>query len=152
MTSPIDRPTLPDTGIFSGLKQDDLDLLASYGSFQCIQPDHDMIRQGEDQQHLYFVIQGKLGVRRQGINDDVVIGVIQAGESIGEMSIFDPAPASASVRAMETSYVWKIDAPALRDFNRDNPGASNRILVNLATVLSRRLRTLGAALVDAKQA
>jgi len=149
--SSIDRPTLPDAGLFEGIREDDRDLLATYGQFMGIHPDHDMIRQGETQNHLFYVLEGKLEVRRQGINDDLVVGYIETGESIGEMSVFDKGPASASIRALEFSQIWKIDGDSLHAFLRDNPVAGNGIMIRIATILSQRVRKLSEQLVDARQ-
>ncbi len=134
-----------------GIPEDDRDLLASYGEFRGVQPDHDMIRQGEEQLHIYFVISGRLEVRRQGLEDDIVVGSISAGESIGEMSVFDQGPASANIRALEFSQIWRIDGESLKQFINDNPVCGNRILLGLSTILSKRVRALSAQLVDARQ-
>jgi len=150
MAESFDRPTLPKTGFLEAMADDDRDLLASYGEFRGVQPDHDMIRQGEEQQQVYFVISGKLEVRRQGLADDIVVGIISPGESIGEMSVFDAGPASASIRALEFSQIWVIDGVSLKSFIRDSPVAGNQILLGLATILSQRVRQLSRQLVDAR--
>ena len=150
MSSNFDRPTLPSLGWVADLKEDDRDLLASYGEFFGLQPDHDMIRQGDEQRHLFFVISGKLEVRRSGLRDDIVLAVIQPGEAFGEIAIFDPGPASAHVRALEFSQIWRIDSDSLGAFLNDNPMAGNSLLVRLATLLSQRTRELMTQLVNAK--
>ncbi|NJK92837.1 MAG: cyclic nucleotide-binding domain-containing protein [Blastochloris sp.] len=121
MSSAFDRPTLPAVGWVANLNDDDRDLLASYGEFFGIQPDHDMIKQGDEQNQLFLVISGRLEVRRIGLNDDLVLGVISAGESIGEMSLFDIGPASASIRALEFCQVWRIDKESIGSFVADSP-------------------------------
>jgi CRP-like cAMP-binding protein len=148
--SGFDRPALPPAGWVAALKEEDRNLLASYGEFVGVHPDHDMIRQGEHQNLVYFVISGRLEVRKQGLQDDIILGVIGNNESIGEISIFDPAPASASVRALEFSQVWKIDRDSLLGFIQDSPVAGNIILLGVSEILSRRLREASAQLVDAK--
>ncbi len=150
MSQAFDRPALPQTGFLKEMREDDRDLLASYGEFRGVQPDHDMIRQGEEQHHVYFVISGKLEVRRQGIEDDIVVGTINKGESIGEISVFDHGEASASIRALEFSQIWRIDGESLREFIKDSPVCGNQILLGLSTILSQRVRTLSRQLVDAR--
>ncbi len=150
MSSTFDRPMLPALGWVADLKEEDRDLLASYGEFLGLQPDHDMIRQGDEQRHLYFIISGKLEVRRSGLEDDIVVGVIQPGEAFGEIAIFDPGPASAHVRALEFSQIWRIDSESFSSFLKDNPVAGNILMLHLATILSQRTRQLMAQLVDAK--
>lgn len=150
MSSPFDRPSLPSIGWVADLKTEDRDLLASYGEFIPAYPERDLIEQGWNQTHLYMVITGKLEVRREGLERDLVVGYISPGESIGEVSIFDPGPASASVRAVEFSQIWRIDRDSLNSFLGDNPGAGNLLMVGLSTILSKRIRSLSAQLVDAK--
>jgi len=152
MNSSFDRPTLPAVSWTARLKEEDRDLLASYGEFYGLQPDHDLIRQGEDQKHLFFVISGRLEARRTGLQDDVVVGIIQGGELFGEIALFDPGPASAHVRALEFCQIWRIDHDSLNDFLKDNPVSGNHLLTGLATLLSQRLRGMMVHLVDAKGA
>jgi CRP-like cAMP-binding protein len=146
----FDRPTLPPIGWVAHLKEEDRDLLATYGEFIGVHPDHDMIREGDEQKSVYFVISGKLEVRKQGLDDDIIVGVVGEGGSIGELSLFDPAPANASVRALEFSQVWRIDRDSLMGFMADSPVAGNIILQGICEILSRRLREANAQLVDAK--
>lgn len=148
--SGFDRPTLPDAGWVSALKEEDRELLSTYGEFAGVHPDYDLIRQGDVQSHVYYVISGKLEVRRQGLEDDIIVGVIGPGESIGEISIFDPEPASASVRALEFTQVWKINRDSLLDFIQDSPVAGNALLMGICQILGRRLKQASTQLVDAK--
>jgi CRP-like cAMP-binding protein len=149
MSEGISQPILPPIGILSLLKEDDRDLLSGYGEFLPATPEHDLIEQGWPQEHLYILISGQLEVRRTGLEKDVPIGVINPGECVGETSIFDPGPASASVRAKEFSQVWRIDRDSLNSFLADNPGSGMLLLAGLSTVLSQRVRLLTASLTDA---
>ncbi|MEM9445679.1 MAG: cyclic nucleotide-binding domain-containing protein [Verrucomicrobiota bacterium] len=152
MNQSFDRPTLPAVGWVKSLKGDDRELLATYGEFISVEPDHDLIRQGDQQDNLYLVIAGSLEVRREGIDRDIIVGSIKEGESIGEISIFDPGEASASVRAYEFSQIWRISRENLNSFLTDNQGAGVFLMVELNHILSKRLRKLNALLVDAKSA
>lgn len=148
MAVELTSPNLPPIGWVATLKDEDRDLLGSYGEFVALYPEKDLIRQGQEQKHLYMVVSGLLEVRRDGLEQDIVIGRIQPGESIGEVSIFDPGPASATVRALEFSQIWKIDRDSLNSFLSNNPVAGNLVMVGLSTILSKRIRTLNARLVD----
>jgi CRP/FNR family transcriptional regulator, cyclic AMP receptor protein len=152
MSSNFDRPTLPSVGWVSHLADDDRELLSSYGEFFGVQPDHDMIKQGEEQRQLFLVISGKLEARRVGMNDDLVLGIIEAGESIGEIALFDSDSASASIRALEFCQVWCIDRESIASFVKDNPVAGNQLLFGLAHILSQRVRSLSRQVVEAKMA
>lgn len=151
MSDNFSQPTLPPIGWVADLNNEDRELLASYGEFISAYPDRDLIEQGWQQTHLYLVVSGVLDVRRVGLEQDVPIGSLGPGESIGEMSIFDPGPASASVRAQEFSQVWRINRDSLASYLNDSPGSGLLVLGALATILSKRVRLLSQQLVDAKQ-
>lgn len=129
---------LPALGLLTELKEEDRDLLASYGEFIGAQVGRELISQGDDQRHLYFVISGEL----EAVVDNQVVGTIRPGESIGEIAILDPGVATGSVKAKEFSQIWRIDYESLRQFAADTPVAANGLLLGLSTLLAKRIRGL----------
>ena len=67
MSDTFSQPTLPPIGWVADLKDEDRELLASYGEFVSAYPDRDLIEQGWEQSHLYLVVGGTLDVRRIGL-------------------------------------------------------------------------------------
>jgi CRP-like cAMP-binding protein len=70
----------------------------------------------------------------------VLLGRIGAGETIGEINIFHPGLASATVTAIEFSQVWRIDRTSLEEFMNVSPLPASHLLIGIASTLSRRLR------------
>ena len=78
---------------------------------------------------------------------------MKGGDTIGEVNIFDPGKASASVVSKSSvSQVWKIDRSSLERFLESNPEAAPRLLVNVATQLSKRLRKTNEKVAMAREA
>jgi len=148
MSNDFSTPTLPPIGWVANLREDDRELLASYGQFLALYPPNELIFQGDEQHHLFLLISGKLEVRREGRDNPIVVGTITPGECIGEVALFDPGPASATVVALEFSQIWKIDQVSLNLFLESNPVGGNHLMVGLATILSNRLRHLNAKMVE----
>lgn len=148
MSQDFSHPSLPAISWVAHLKQDDRDLLSSYGEFIPAHVEKPIITEGEKQSFLYFVISGSLKVMRSGEKGEHVIATVHAGESLGEISVFDPGPASATVIPLEFSQLWRINQRELMNFIRDNSGAANQLLVALVTTLSQRLRRLDPLLVN----
>jgi len=138
VSNEFDRPMLPAVGLMTELKEEDRDLLASYGEFIGAQEGRELIAQGEDQRHLYFVISGQL----EASVDGQIVGSIQPGETIGEIAILDPGVATGNVKAVEFSQIWRIDYDSLRQFALDTPVAANSLLLGLSTLLAKRIRGL----------
>jgi len=133
-------PELPRVSWVAQLKSDDVDLLSSYGEFLPAHEGNAVIQEGQNQNHLHVLISGSLTVKRQSDLGDLTITQIQPGEFFGEVSVFDPGAASASVIADTFSQVWRISRDDIFYFLQDNPVAGNQMMVGLATTLAQRLR------------
>ena len=72
---------------------------------------------------------------------------IGPGESIGEINLFDPGTASASVTAQSFSQVWKATRRDFEAFVQAYPEVGEHILVALVGELSRRIRFLNGKLI-----
>ena len=140
-TSDLSKPTLPAFSWIGHLKEDDRDLLSSYGEFFPGHPGTVIIEEGVPQTEVFVVISGKLQVHIMQ-NDGVarLLAEVGPGETLGEISLFTPGPATATVIATEFSQLWRIKDSDLLQFMTDNPGAGNLLLRTLATILAQRLR------------
>jgi len=147
MSNSFHRPELPDHGLIANLDANDRRLLGNYGEFIPVQAGQTLIEQGGDQDSLYIVISGVLHVHADNDNKRTLVARIEAGESIGEINLFDSGTASASVTAKEFSQIWKANRHDLDDFVSSYPEAGSRLLSGLLTVMSRRLRHMNERLV-----
>lgn len=134
-------PQLPRVSWVAGLRDDDIELLSSYGEFLPAQNGQTIIAEGHNQDHLHVLISGSLIVKRASDLGELVVTQIEAGEIFGEVSVFDPGPASASVLSNDFCQVWRISREELMNFMADNPVAGNQMMVGLATTLAQRLRS-----------
>jgi CRP/FNR family cyclic AMP-dependent transcriptional regulator len=141
MANDLSQPSLPVFSWIGHLKDDDRELLSSYGEFFPGHPNTVIIEEGSEQTEVIVVISGKLQVH--SMQEDGVarlLAEVGPGETLGEISLFTPGPATATVIATEFSQLWRIDDDDLIQFMTDNPGAGNVLLRTLATILAQRLR------------
>jgi CRP-like cAMP-binding protein len=146
MSETFDRPEIPAAGIMSGLDEEDRRLLGDYGEFLPVHPEQCLIREGGEQDSLYFVISGVLHVHTDTKDKRTLVARVAAGETLGEVNLFDPATASASVTAKEFTQVWKANRADLEEFSAAYPAAANRLLSGLLAEMSRRLRRMNEKL------
>jgi CRP-like cAMP-binding protein len=143
MSETLSKPTLPNFSWIGHLKDDDRELLSSYGEFFPAYPGNVIISEGSIQTEVFVVISGKLEV--QATQDDgshAVLAQIGPGETLGEISLFSAGPAAATVTAVEFSQLWRIADESLMEFMQENPGAGNVLLRTLASILAQRLRQM----------
>jgi CRP-like cAMP-binding protein len=143
MSEILSKPTLPSFSWIGHLKDDDRDLLSSYGEFFPGHPGNVIIEEGAMQTEVFVVISGKLEVRaEQEDGSEILLAQVGPGETLGEISLFDPGPAAATVTAVEFSQLWRIADADLMEFMQENPGAGNVLLRTLASILAQRLRQM----------
>jgi len=147
MSEEFNSPQLPASGILIGLSEEDRSLLSGYGEFRPVHEGQGLIEEGDDQDALYFVISGILHVHTNTDDKHTLIARIGAGESIGEINLFDPGKASASVTAQSFSQVWKTTRHDLETFIQNYPELGEHLLVALISELSRRIRHLNGKLL-----
>ncbi len=143
MSGTFETPSLPAIAWISLLKEDDRNLLSSYGEFVPGHAGTAIIRESEVLNEFFIVISGQLEVRcKQADGTYQTLSQVGPGDTLGEVSMFDPGLTTASVVATTFSQLWKIADSSLNQFIEDNPGAGNILLTSLVKILCKRLRQL----------
>jgi CRP-like cAMP-binding protein len=127
-------------GILGYISPGDLQTLKFYGTFGEFGSGEIVVDQGAAQTCLYVVISGILEVIIVGSGKEVRLGEIGAGDCIGEVSVFEPGVASASVRVVETAVLWSLDVQSLQTYFEQLPVAGGQLILGIAQLLSKRLR------------
>jgi CRP-like cAMP-binding protein len=123
--------------IFGVLNDSDIDWMARAGSRRDIRRQDVLIQQGVPIDAIVLLLQGRMAVSLSGAGE---IAQIEAGDFIGEMSLVDSAPPSATVGAKVDSVALFLDKQVLlRKLGGDHAFAS-RFYRALAILLSDRLR------------
>ena len=133
-------PALPGLGILVGLGQRSLDNLASFGHYHHVPAGTEIIREGDLQDRFYVVISGELSVSAHCAGNDIALSVAMPGECLGELSLLEPGPASASIRVKKDAVLWSMDIEELRAYILDDTGDAGILLMGMASCLSYRLR------------
>jgi CRP-like cAMP-binding protein len=93
-------------------------------------------REGEVSDHLYIIRKGSLKIIKGKNNTKTVLSVLHAGETYGEIGLFNQAPRSASAIANDDCELWVIQRSALKKYLLDMP----EIAYNFLEVFSEKLR------------
>ena len=148
MPEELEGPYLPAVGPVATLSDEERGILSSYGDFHLADQREVLITQGNSQGRLFFVLNGLLhAVRRDG-DREVLLGTIRSGEWVGEVDLFDPVSALCSVIVIERVQYWAISRPNLEEFLNNYPQAGMQLVISLASVLSKRLRSVTRRLME----
>ena len=93
---------LQKVDLFSGLKKKDLKSLAGSCVERLFKKGETLVKQGEHGVGLFMIVSGKVKiVKETAIGDEWEVAVQGPGDFFGDMTVFDGAPRSASVIAVE---------------------------------------------------
>lgn len=136
--------------ILGMLDDSDIDWMIATGQRQRIPAKAVLIQEGQAVDYVCIVLEGTFAVRVSALGGKD-IAQLRAGEVVGEMSFVDSRPPSASVVALEDSWVLSIPHSALKK-RLDNDGFAARFYRALAVFLANRLRNTTARLGYGKAA
>lgn len=78
----------------------------------------------------------------------VVIGDIRPGEWVGEITLIEPGPATASVTCVEESYLLALSHEAFNVLRVGHPGAAGALLHALSLNIAERLRATSERVIE----
>jgi CRP-like cAMP-binding protein len=133
-------PALPPVGILAGLTDTSLANIAAFGQYRHFPAGTEIIREGDAQDRFYVVVTGKLAITALASGKEVSLSEAGPGECLGEVSLLEPGPASASVRVVKEATLWSMNIENFRVYLAKHPGGAGALLLGMASCLSQRLR------------
>jgi len=137
------RLLLHRVAAFGALPEGDLAALAAcvkarrYGAGDLV------FHEGDPGATMLVVAEGTLvAVASQGEARGAVLNSMGEGEIVGEMAFLDPAPRSATVRALTEVVAYELDHDAMGVLRRQAPGAVAALVGLAVRDVTRRLRLL----------
>jgi len=136
---------------FETLTSQDVLIIAEHINFLEIEEGAFVFREGDEGDCVYFVIDGQLEVIKESPvegKEGVVISTLSKGRSIGEMSVIDKTPRSATVRARSATTVVTLSADGFDIILEKHPKVGIKILKGISRLLSVNLRKTSARLAE----
>jgi CRP/FNR family cyclic AMP-dependent transcriptional regulator len=153
MSSPANpQNEVPAVGFLAGVSAEHRAFLACFGRFIRPLPGEVIIREGDAQESLYTILGGTLHVTT-GADDgrQVLLATLGAGDSFGEVSLFDPGRASATAVARSSGLIWKLSRDELNAFLAADALAGVSVLQGLLQQACSRIRKMNEKVTDAEQ-
>ena len=104
-----------------------------------------LFKEGDDGEHLYVIIDGKLKLgTSSGDGRENLLSILGPGEMFGELSLFDPGPRTSTATAVTEAKLLSLSHEKVIPWLKQNPEVSLQLL----TRLSQRLRRTNEAVGD----
>jgi|GEM_PF-1860959 len=106
-----------------------------------------LVKEGQHTESLFIVQTGALRVTVGDGPSRIEMPEVTAGQWVGEVSLLDPGPASATVQVVRATTVLEFSHTALKEFSKTNPAGASIVLEALALGLADRLHRTSDGLV-----
>ena len=104
-----------------------------------------LFKEGDDGEHLYVIIDGKLKLGTSGGDGrENLLSILGPGEMFGELSLFDPGPRTSTATAVTDAKLLSLSHEKVIPWLKQNPEVSLQLLMRL----SQRLRRTNEAVGD----
>ena len=127
------------------LTVDEWRTLERAGRRRRFRPRQRLFREGEPGDHVVAIVSGRVKVSVQTRSGrEILLAVKEAGDLVGELSVIDGRPRSATAIALEPVEVVVVSAAAFLEFIESHP----RIAVRLLRALAAQIRAADRRSVD----
>ncbi len=140
---------LKEVSLFDGLDNKVINQIYGLGLIQNFKAGDLIIREGQHGGNLHILINGKAEVGKStkgGKSKSKELSQLVRGSVFGEMSVFDGAPYSATVKAVSDCDIHIIRGSDFENFLQNHPAIAYGIFKTLISSISNRLRRTNLAL------
>jgi CRP-like cAMP-binding protein len=130
---------------FSFLSTDEVGELCPYLELREWEQDAIVMKEGEFEDYMGFVVEGKLAVKKQTgyWGKQIVIAILDKGTMVGEGAFIDQGPRSNTIVAMENSKLLVLTAQKMNDLILNRPMLTIKLMKHMLHIISMRLRKAG---------
>jgi CRP/FNR family cyclic AMP-dependent transcriptional regulator len=135
--------------LFADLEWKDVEALAAYVQCYEVAAGTIVFREGEPGSHMGVLVRGEMEIFKEdheGKPHRMV--TVSRGKTIGEMSIIDGEPRSATCIARSHSVLLLLTKDSYQKIIKERPALAVHILSRLARLVSQRLRSASGQLVE----
>jgi len=139
---------IPKCSLLENFSSAEVRLLAHFMDVFRAKPGVEVIREGEGGDFMLMLLEGRIDVhKRDRWNSPQVLASVEAGRTLGEMSMIDGEPRFATCIATEPSLIAVLDRESLARIIVEQPLLGAKILMELVLMLSHRLRATSQRLL-----
>lgn len=139
----LDYRFLGDSPLFLGLEDSEIARLVELARIHTFGDGDAIVEEGSKGDSLFLLYSGSIAIstRDKAGSKISLATLVDRGAFLGEMSLVDPGPRSATVKAVGgEALMLELTLEALEEFFEECSEARVVILRNIARVLARRLR------------
>jgi len=136
--------------VFGRINGEELKVVARQMSAMALEEGDILFKESEKGSFICFISEGELDVIKtsETNEEDVILATLNKGQSIGEMSIIDNYPRSATVKAKTKALLYILSKSAFDMILERHPRIGIKLLKGISKMLSENLRETSRRLAD----
>lgn len=140
MADPVDYEKLKEIQLFKNFDDKELEIVSRKIFEKQYKKDSTLFVEGMPGEILYIVIEGGVDIFKKTPKGEIKVTSIGPGEIVGEMSLIDDEPRSASGRTNTDSKLIVITKKSFNEILESDPRIAAKICMSLLKIISKRLR------------
>jgi len=139
---------IPKCTLLENFAPAEVRLLAHFMDVYRAEPGVEIIREGDGGDFMLMIVEGQVEVhKRDRWNTPQLLATVEAGRTLGEMSMIDGEARFATCIAVEPALLAVLDRENLARIIVEQPLLGAKILMELVLMLSQRLRATSGRLL-----
>jgi CRP/FNR family transcriptional regulator, cyclic AMP receptor protein len=139
---------IPKCALLGNFSPAEVRLFAHFMEVYRAEPGTEIIREGDGGDFMLMLLEGRIEVhKRDRWNTPQMLASVEAGRTLGEMSMIDGEARFATCIAVEPALIAVLDRESLARIIVEQPLLGAKILMELVLMLSQRLRATSGRLL-----
>jgi CRP/FNR family transcriptional regulator, cyclic AMP receptor protein len=152
MPDQLDYNRLRSITLFSDLDRIELEIVYKRIFEQSVKKDSILFMEGTSGEFLYIIMSGRVEIiKKIKDNEEMILATMGANEIIGEMSLIDSEPRTATARTSEDSVLIVITKQKFNEILQSDPRVAAKILLSLLKIINKRLRIMDKKIEEMKK-
>jgi diguanylate cyclase (GGDEF)-like protein len=141
--TPLDPASLATLDVLRGVSLESVQGLLERCPLQDLAKGDQLLTKGQQSSSMYLILSGRLSIHLDSV-DNEPLTFVEAGDTVGELSVIDEQPVSSHVVASEPTRLLVVDQAIFWSL----AAASHSFTVNLLLRLAQRLRANNSAVLE----
>ena len=134
--------------VFGFLEAEDFPVVEEYMFTYQYEEGAYVFKEGAHGAYMFFIVEGIAEVSKIQDTKKLTIAQLTPGRSVGEMSMLDGRPRSATVKALSTLVLIVLKRQDFFNLMEQHPKTANRVILGIAGLLSESLRNTTSDLTE----
>ncbi len=141
MPEQVGYERLKEMALFKGMNDEELEIVNKRIFEKPYKKGSTLFVEGMPGEVLYIVAEGGVDIIKKTKEGEKLVAKLKKGETVGEMSLIDSGPRTATGKTSEDSKLVVITKKSFNEMLDSDPKIAAKILMSMLRIVNKRLRT-----------